>query len=116
MLKRLRKSKNILGQSAVEAMLALPVMLLVYLVGAHMWTLTWNAQYVHVKARLDLHQEAFHKPCTTGGDGGFGSGGNLGGGKTKSVSVTTQDAVFLGGRFDAFKGRTMKAEYHIVCR
>lgn len=89
-------------------MFAIPVMLLVYLVGAHMWTLTWNAQYAHVKARYDVHQQAKHRPCSTGNEA-------INGDLTGEANVQTGEASFYGGRFKAFSGRNMKAKYVIIC-
>ena len=92
-------------------MLALPVMLLVFAIGGHLWAITWNAQYAHIKARYDVHEAASHKPCYAN------QGGDLGSGLSRQASATTPRSQFYGGRYLSWtQNRTMKAEYHIVCK
>lgn len=110
-VKIFNRSRKTLGQSAVEAMFAIPVMLLVYLVGAQMWSMTWNAQYAHIKARYDVHEQAAHKPC-------YANPGN--GTSTliptpKTVTATTRQDMFYGSRYTVTSARNMKATYRIVC-
>lgn len=94
----------------MEAMYAIPVMLLVYLIGAQLWSITWNAQYAHIKARYDVHEQANHKPCFAN------QGGDLGGGIEASASATTNGSQFYGGRFlPTSRNRTLKAKYRIEC-
>jgi len=92
-------------------MYAIPVMLLVYLVGAQMWSMTWNAQYAHVKARYDLHQQANHRPCTDGQN-------KISGQISSNAQATTIKNSFYGDRYmrEAGNARTMKAKYTIVCK
>ena len=68
------RRKNRKGQAAVEAMYCIPVMLLVYLIGAQLWSITWNAQYVHVKARRDAMDKAAHRPCWDNDGNGIAQG------------------------------------------
>lgn len=106
LLRQKRKSR---GQSAVEAMFSIPVMLLVYLIGAQMWGITWNAQYAHIKARYDVHEAANHKPCFSN------RGQALQGTTTGESTATFRGTSEYGGRFQSLRNRQMKAKYVIKC-
>lgn len=108
-----RLVRRIGGQAAVEAMYCLPVMLLVYLVGANLWQITWNAQYAHIKARRNLHDTLAHKPCRSNNDGT----GALGGETVGTARAVTNPQPYYGGRFMRNEGRrTLKAKATVICR
>lgn len=85
-------------------MYALPVMLLVYLVGAQLWQITWNAQYAHIKARRELHDQLNHQPCTNGRRW------------SRTADATTNPQPYYGGRFMRDSGRrTIRAKATVIC-
>lgn len=61
--------RNEKGQAAVEALFSIPVMLILFLIGFELFAITWNAQFVHVRARYAVLKDADHKPCPRGGGG-----------------------------------------------
>ena len=100
------------GQAAVEAMYALPVMLLVFAIGCQLWNITFNAQYAHVKARSKLMQSANHQPCEVSRDGRVQKLNRL----SDQASATTDEHSFYGGRFiPTARSRTMRAKAEIKC-
>jgi hypothetical protein len=59
---RLRWQK---GQSAFETVMAIPVMLLLFLIGFQLFAITWNAQYAHVTSRYTvLNQNSHYYACS----------------------------------------------------
>ena len=71
------------GQSAVETLYALPVMLFLFLMGFQLFAITWNAQYAHVRSRYDALNKNDRTACYT----------TNGGGRTNSTSYTVNAAV-----------------------
>lgn len=110
-MRRLGKQK---GQAAVEAMYAIPVMLLLFSIGCQLWQITWNAQYAHVKARYTVMKNADHMPCKIGdGSGGVRELSQ----RTATASATTDEHKFYGERFiPTARSRSMKAKATLVCR
>jgi len=100
------------GQAAVEAMYALPVMLLVFAIGCQLWNITFNAQYAHVKARSKLMRSANHMPCAVGDGRGVQALSQL----QDTASATTDEHSFYGRRFiPTARNRTMRAKAEIKC-
>lgn len=103
------------GQAAVEAMYAIPVMLLLFSIGCQLWQITWNAQYAHVKARYTVMKDANHMPCAIGdGSGGVTA---LQTEPTATANATTDEHQFYGGRFlPTARSRSMTAKATLVCK
>jgi hypothetical protein len=105
-----RKARK--GQAAVEAMYAIPVMLLVFAIGCQLWNITYNAQYAHVKARSKMMESANHKPCEVSQDGRVQKLNRF----QDTASATTDEHSYYGGRFiPTARNRTMKAKAVIKC-
>ena len=109
---RLRRRAR--GQAAVEAMFAIPVMLLLFAIGCQLWNITYNAQYAHVKARSKLVESVDHMPCEVGDGRGVRA---LNTTERDTASATTDENSFYGGRFiPTARSREMKAQAVIKCR
>lgn len=54
------------GQAVVEALFSIPVMLILFLIGFELFAITWNAQFVHVRARYEVLKRANHDACGPG--------------------------------------------------
>lgn len=59
----MRRSARRSGQAAVEAMFAIPVLLIFFLLGLQLFTIAFNAQYVNTKARYKLMAQVNHASC-----------------------------------------------------
>lgn len=96
--------RNDKGQAAVEALFSIPVMLILFLIGFELFAITWNAQFVHVRARYGVLKKADHKACPRGG------GGDL---ATETVqSTVTGDP----GLWSQSQTHTVKQRAVIKCR
>jgi hypothetical protein len=99
------------GQAAVEAMLSIPVMLLVFAIGCELFAITYNAQYAHVKARYKLMKDQDHKPCKVSGDGRVQAINKF----QDQASATTNGYGYTGLIRATSQPRTMRARAVIVC-
>lgn len=42
------------GQAAVEGLLSIPVLMVIFMIGFELWGIAWDAQYVNIKARYNV--------------------------------------------------------------
>ena len=42
------------GQAAVEGLLAIPVLMVIFMIGFELWGIAWDAQYVNIKSRYNV--------------------------------------------------------------
>ena len=49
----MHRCRNRRGQAAVEGLLAIPVLMMLFMIGFELWGLAWDAQYVNIKSRYD---------------------------------------------------------------
>ncbi len=76
MIERRPRRTNEKGQSAVEVLFGIPVLLTIFVLGFQLFEITWNAQYAHVRSRQEMMNFAAHRPCFANNDGGTNSLGN----------------------------------------
>ena len=96
------------GQAATEALFAFPVMLVLFLIGFQLYTITWNAQYVHIRARYQVVHDNDRKAC-------YSPKGNQIGGGDHSASMsapTTVDDTIL---YTTTGSRDISTTAHIYC-
>lgn len=90
------------GQAVVEALFSIPVMLILFLIGFELFAITWNAQFVHVRARYSAIRDANHRACGNGYNG----------------SQVTESSTVQGdpGLWAQSRTRTVRQRAVIVCR
>ena len=100
MIRRARHGER--GQAAVETLFAIPVMLILSVIGFQLFAITWTAQAVHVRARYGVIEKMKHKPCTSNSTIDFRA----------STTVPGDTGVFRAGK-DSY---TLTHTAYIVCR
>lgn len=90
------------GQAVVEALFSIPVMLILFLIGFELFAITWNAQFVHVRARYGALRDANHRACGNGYNG----------------SRVTESSRIQGdpGLWSKSQNHTVRQQAVIVCR
>lgn len=101
-----RSSRRESGQAAVEALFSIPVMLILSLIGFELFAITWNAQFVHVRARYSVLKDANHSAC------GNSFGRNYNGKKITETSRVQGDP----GLWSKSQDHTLRQQAVIVCR
>jgi len=98
-----RRSK---GQATVEALFALPVLLLLFMIGFQFFVITWNAQYTGVRSRYQTMSKASHRAC-------YARDYNPIGRDTDSpVSVTQKGDPSM---WQLSRDHTITSDYHVIC-
>ena len=99
--------RNESGQAALETIFAVPIFLFLFLIGFQLFAITWNSQYVQVRARYDAIHQANHMPCDDS------NGGNPIQSFNKSVTSTIPGGMKLLARSE---DRTVTHKAYIECR
>lgn len=74
--KMVQRSQDEKGQSIVELLFTVPIFLILFAVSYQMFNISWNAQYVTVRARHERMNTVKHAPCGKGASGvSFSNGG-----------------------------------------
>jgi hypothetical protein len=107
--------RSALGQAAVEAMFTIPVMMLVFAIGTHLFNMTYNAQYAHIKARSKIMKNANHMPCRIGDGRGVQELSQVTNGLRDQASATTSARNITGIVKMTQPARTMKAKAELKC-
>ena len=101
------RQKNESGQAAVETIFAVPIFLFLFLIGFQLFAITWNSQYVLVRARYDAIHQANHQPCDDS------DGGNPIRSFDADVTSTIPGGMKLLARSE---DRTVTHKAYIVCK
>ena len=91
-------SKEEAGQSIVELLFTVPIFLLFFAISYQMFAISWNAQYVSIRAREQRMSQVNHEPCGKGASG-------------QSVQNLNGELTLLGGQ-----SVPMKSTAVIVCQ
>jgi hypothetical protein len=96
------------GQAATEALFAFPVMLVLFLIGFQLYSISWNAQYVHVRARYQIIHDNDRKAC-------YAPKGNQIGGGDHSASASAPETVDDTILYTMSGTRNISTTAHIYC-